>query len=659
MNVLVYIGPGSSPLSVSNTIDTLKHALGAHYDVIRVDAKVIREEPWSEKTSLFVLPNVKLVKYHEELDDAKINKKILEYVSAGGKYLGFGAGACYALSSIKDNDASLNLLRGIYKAINSNGKSINLELDRQALFHHFANVPNEITFESNQFSSNGDDDSNNIYFDSVDLPFSNYTVLANYKNINDSFTKPAIIKFDFGKGSAILCGIDLPRIIYDSNNELQNATNNKTSANRLSGQLLGSLLEILGMNVRLTDPPDLKLTPLHLTFQRPALADLWLRSARSLIDQAQDDSGKFIIKDKNDTFLVFEVNDTLISTELIEKKNDNDDTTVKPTKMFVYRGDSPSITPFFDFSLYYKLLTKARNEDNNLFGISNNMDFGSQVLYGEVMKSTQSLLEKNPKFLQTQPTGLVCVASQQIEGRGRGRNSWISPLGSLLFSFIIRHPATLPSSSAVFLQYILAVAVVESVISRIGHEDIPLKLKWPNDIYANTSDFGDHADTNSSKFVKIGGILVTSQSVRNEFLMIAGCGINTSNPAPTTSINQIISEYNEKHQTELPFLSQEDLLSGIMVKFASLYRDFYYNNQAGIDQFLKLYYKRWLHTNQIVTVKADSTEKVKIIGITSDYGFLSAVKVDEEGRDLNEIITLQPDGNTFDMMKSMITRKVK
>lgn len=54
----------------------------------------------------------------------------------------------------------------------------------------------------------------------------------------------------------------------------------------------------------------------------------------------------------------------------------------------------------------------------------------------------------------------------------------------LIFSTVLNHPAHLAvTRPIVFLQYIAAIAIAEAVQSYDrGYENIPIKLKWPNDI---------------------------------------------------------------------------------------------------------------------------------------------------------------------------------
>jgi biotin--protein ligase len=53
-----------------------------------------------------------------------------------------------------------------------------------------------------------------------------------------------------------------------------------------------------------------------------------------------------------------------------------------------------------------------------------------------------------------------------------------------MFSIVVRHPMEkLQTAPVVFIQYLAAMAVVKG-IKRYdkGYEDLPVKMKWPNDI---------------------------------------------------------------------------------------------------------------------------------------------------------------------------------
>ncbi|CAJ0914795.1 7339_t:CDS:2 [Entrophospora sp. SA101] len=240
---------------------------------------------------------------------------------------------------------------------------------------------------------------------------------------------------------------------------------------------------------------------------------------------------------------------------------------------------------FFNFKKFFNILC---NERSLLSKGDNNLEFGSILLYGEVVTSTQTILESNLKLKKKLPNGFIFLTNRQIQGRGRGKNTWISPLGCLQFSFTLNHydnPTT--SASVVFIQYLLSLAIVESIRTKDGYEEIPLRLKWPNDIYAFIDD---------NEFVKIGGVLVNSNYINKEYKLVIGCGLNVNNQYPTISINQLIEIYNKKNKNaeDLKLFSQEELLAMIIVKFEYFYKDFC-NYGKGFRPFIDIYYKRWLH----------------------------------------------------------------
>ena len=278
---------------------------------------------------------------------------------------------------------------------------------------------------------------------------------------------------------------------------------------------------------------------------------------------------------------------------------------------------------------------------------------GQTLAYVEVTTSTQTLLDKNPALLRSLPPGFVITATSQLNGRGRAGNAWISPVGGLAFSYVLRLPIKL-SHRLVFVQYLVSLAVVEGIKSYAdGWQDVNVAIKWPNDVYGKPRG--------AERWEKIGGIIINSTYLENEYVLVvgtsfiqarlsAGVGLNATNPHPTTSLLNIIPE-DFAHPTF------ERLLARILSVFSEMYTEFL---KSGFVCFEDRYYKRWLHDAQIVSIENGIT-RGKIKGIDFKDGGSGGLLVDEvdiQGRSLGKkMVEVVADGNSFDMMKGLLRRK--
>lgn len=149
---------------------------------------------------------------------------------------------------------------------------------------------------------------------------------------------------------------------------------------------------------------------------------------------------------------------------------------------------------------------------------------------------------RNNRLLTTLPTPVISLASAQLTGRGRGSNVWLSPPGCLQFSVLVRLPlAHFPAPKIVFVQYLFALAVAEACrapgVLGNGNEGEMVRIKWPNDIYAVTSD---------GEKKKIGGILVnTSFGAGNIELVI---GTLTQPPPLANAIDVLALTSAHRHR---------------------------------------------------------------------------------------------------------------
>lgn len=215
-----------------------------------------------------------------------------------------------------------------------------------------------------------------------------------------------------------------------------------------------------------------------------------------------------------------------------------------------------------------------------------------------------------------------------------------------MFSVVIKHPmAKMQAAPVIFVQYLAAMAIIAGIKSYDGsaYKNVPVKMKWPNDIFAQEPLKQDKS------FVKIGGILVNSHYSSQEYISVVGIGLNTTNAAPTTSLNALLPP-------NLPPFTPEKLLARILTTFEDLYARFL---RTGFDRALEdLYYRDWLHMDQIVTLETEGGARARIKGITRDYGLLLAEELGWQDRGTGKIFQLQSDSNSFDFFKGLVKRKI-
>jgi len=228
-----------------------------------------------------------------------------------------------------------------------------------------------------------------------------------------------------------------------------------------------------------------------------------------------------------------------------------------------------------------------------------------------------------------------------------------------MFSTVLRHPLAINSRAPiVFIQYIAALAVAEGVQTYDGRSSayrrMPVKLKWPNDIYALDPAQANADPTNPSAYTKVGGILVNTSYSGGDYTLVVGIGLNTSNSAPTTSLNAVLAAM--RPATPLPPFTPERLLARVLATFEALYARFCRAGFAG--ELERLYYSHWLHGGQVVTLEMEGGARARIKGVTTDWGFLLAEEIGREGVATGKTFALQTDSNSFDFFKGLLKRKV-
>ncbi|XP_056415587.1 biotin--protein ligase isoform X2 [Hyla sarda] len=319
------------------------------------------------------------------------------------------------------------------------------------------------------------------------------------------------------------------------------------------------------------------------------------------------------------------------------KKNKNG--LIKSSKLSLKICDSPQYDVDITPSLA-PLITGEESfvsEDFNLDKYRENLhtdQLGKVVLFSEVTTSTFNVLD-GLMFHEPKEMGLIAIATRQTQGKGRGGNVWLSPKGCALMTLLVSIPLSSPLGQRIaFVQHLMSIAVVEAVRTLPGYEDIELKVKWPNDIYY-------------SNLMKIGGVLVNSTLMGNMFHILIGCGFNVTNSDPTICINDLIYEHNKRYKTNIDPLRVDTLIARTASALERLIHIF---QKEGPNGVLPTYYKYWVHSGQQIRLGGEDGPLAWIVGV-DDSGFLQIL---QEGKD---VVTVHPDGNSFDMLRNLIIPK--
>ena len=189
---------------------------------------------------------------------------------------------------------------------------------------------------------------------------------------------------------------------------------------------------------------------------------------------------------------------------------------------------------------------------------------GCEIEHYDSLPSTNRLARK--RAAEGAPEGLLILAEEQTEGRGRRGRGWITPPGEAIAMSLLLRPSSHPSRVAA-LSLLTALATAEAIEEATG---LPARVKWPNDIVIRGR--------------KVVGILLEmdadEESVRS---VVCGVGINV-------------------HQRDFPEELKEtasslDLLSGRTQSRAAVVRAFLARMEAdlrlsGTEAFLSAYRAR-------------------------------------------------------------------
>ncbi|KAK3686846.1 biotin holocarboxylase synthetase [Vermiconidia calcicola] len=697
LNVLIYAGPGATPNSIRHATWTLRRLLGPNYAIINITAEQLLKEPWPPTCALLVMPGGADMGYCRSLN-GEGNRRIKQYVQLGGSYLGLCAGGYFGCQRCEFEvgkramevvgDRELGFFPGTCRGLAFPGFVYNSEAGARAVTLRVD--ADGLGKDAKTFTSyyNG----GGVFADAGKYRDKGVQVLATFGDdlaVDGGEGGAAVVFCKIGEGKVVLTGPHPEFAPQNLNPDNYTKSENATLIDDLKADetprndFLKACLDRLGLEVSKESTPVPSLSRLHLSSAQPTqVAELLhaLHEAGMVTKEKTDE----YIKGENDLFhlehagrwnmssvtnavtdvLPKPVQDSLPSS-VVSSSSANVDTNKENAKP---QADPLSSDRILDYNEITKHIVTHENEmpDGKETPSFNHAAFfanlksyvpkncresdgmwGQTLLYGEVVTSTNTLLERNPTLLSHLPIGFTATATTQVAGRGRGSNVWVSPPGSLMFSTVLRHGLALSNTApVVFIQYIAALAIIAGIHGYAkGYESIPVKLKWPNDIYA----LDPSKDPKDKSYVKIGGILVNSSYAGGDYTIVTGIGMNVNNTAPSVSLSQLAQKAG------LAPFTLEKLLASILTHFEELYTRFC---RAGFDaRFESIYYDSWLHSDQIVTLEAEGGAKARIKGITRDWGLLVAEELNMDGKSTGRKWELQSDSNSFDFFKGLLKKK--
>ncbi|XP_025067832.1 biotin--protein ligase isoform X2 [Alligator sinensis] len=591
-NILVYVGSDYMKTKFEQIESILKECIDPdNYVIYPLLEKQILKVPWLDNSLLLVIAT-------EEPISEDNHKQFLTFLSKGGKILGLSTSFTFGSIKVKSKN---ELNKTIHELVVFKADNTEVKLNLLTSGSVFEEDVQEDIKKARPLSrlNNPDKDIVIIHLTYGDIrgeailcqnPMKN-SYLSNHLKLS---TPPISPLCWLSETSTVHLELDISSVALQTQQDF----NSLKMSNAKRYEVLKEILTLLGLSCELSEVPSL--TPIYLFSHEKEIHASFLKWLHQNVDaEGLIKSSKMSLK-----FMPF----------------------YKP-EMEITPCRMPVITELGDFSSeHFSVETYRHNLQTK--------KLGKIVLFAEVTSTTMNLLDglifKLPKEM-----GLIAIAVRQTQGKGRGGNVWLSPVGCALATLHISIPLDSQLGQRIpFIQHLMSVAVVDSVRSIPGYQDIDLRVKWPNDIYY-------------SDLMKLGGVLVTSTLTGKTFHILIGFGFNVNNSNPTICINDLIKEHNKKYGTKLKCLTTDYLIAKSVTVLERLIDTF---QEKGPNGVLPLYYKYWVHSGKQVRLQSEEGPIAWIVGI-DDCGFL---QVHEEGKGVESV---HPDGNSFDMLRNLIIPK--
>lgn len=205
----------------------------------------------------------------------------------------------------------------------------------------------------------------------------------------------------------------------------------------------------------------------------------------------------------------------------------------------------------------------------------------------------ESLPSTNTQLWNSIDEGIACptgaIALQQTAGKGQWGNTWVSRAGGLYLSVSLNLDLMLDRYPH------LVMATAWGIASVLRQQNLPVTIKWFNDLILNRH--------------KLGGIKIETRNKQNRLTKaVVGVGINWHNDVPQPGIN-LKSYYRSQNLTGINSLEELTAIAAYGILFG-----YKYYLAVGIEKLLDRYLEILSNLGQQVSFNGGTGE---VVGVTT------------------------------------------
>ena len=376
MNVLIYSGPEVIQSSLPGLTSTLRSLLLPNYTIQTISQHTLINHPWMISCALLVIPS-----FSSTASGSDLATRVSKFVNDGGSLLAFSVGAKGRAKDALALPASYQMGLG--------GLSASLNLPDSVLVD-FAPTSGSSLSEGGTVESAIVEGFTGDVLTSVQspVPYPLFTDLLDRPNVKvlgrfggGEIAGVSLSFGSLGSGQAVLWApmLDQPLVMVSSSDPEEETR--RLGFMRMSLRECG--LELPKAGAVTSRVP----TPMYFVGAAPIVDTILSRLS---VDFTQEPTKE--LKDQNDTFIIHPPSDAAVDLP------ESDVTTLQPKRIIALTNNAlppKEKTPTFNAMLYLDELAKGKQRSKDL---DDPWPIGAALMYGEVVTSTQTMLDRSAFF---------------------------------------------------------------------------------------------------------------------------------------------------------------------------------------------------------------------------------------------------------------------